>query len=43
MMDPFIKARKEGRTFTGELYFNLGEISEDILKMGRSFMKAECL
>lgn len=40
MMDPFIKARKEGRTFTGELYFNLGEISEDILKDGKKFYES---
>lgn len=40
MMDPFIKARQEGRTFSGDLYFNLGEISEDILKDGKKFYES---
>ena len=40
LMDPFIKARKEGRTFQGDLYFNLGEISEDILKDGKKFYES---
>lgn len=40
LMDPFIKARKEGRTFSGDLYFNLGEISEDILKDGKKFYES---
>lgn len=35
MMDPFIMDEKLGRTNQGgDLYFNLGEISEDILKDG---------
>ena len=40
LMDPFIKARGEGRTFSGDLYFNLGEISEDILKDGKKFYES---
>ncbi|MBR1712748.1 MAG: cell surface protein SprA [Alloprevotella sp.] len=40
MMDPFMKARAEGRTFSGDLYFNLGEISEDILKDGKKFYES---
>ena len=40
MLDPFIKARDEGRTFSGDLYFNLGEISEDILKDGKKFFES---
>lgn len=37
LMDPFIKAREEGKTISGDLYFNLGEVSEDILKDGMKF------
>ena len=40
MQDPFIKARKAGTTFSGDLYFNLGEISEDILKDGKKFYES---
>lgn len=40
MMDPFIKARQDGTTFSGDLYFNLGEISEDILKDGKKFYES---
>lgn len=40
MMDPFIKAKENGTTFTGDLYFNLGEISEDILKDGKKFYES---
>ncbi|MGL5317075.1 MAG: cell surface protein SprA, partial [Bacteroidales bacterium] len=36
MMDPFIKD-KDGTFKGGELYFNLGDISEDIVKDGRKF------
>lgn len=36
MMDPFIKD-KEGTFKGGDLYFNLGDISEDIVKDGRKF------
>lgn len=40
MMDPFIKAREQGTTFSGDLYFNLGEVSEDILKDGKKFYES---
>ena len=40
MQDPFIKARDAGRTFSGDLYFNLGEISEDVLKDGKKFFES---
>lgn len=40
MLDPFIKAREAGTTFNGDLYFNLGEISEDILKDGKKFFES---
>lgn len=35
MMDPFVKAKETGQDLSGDLYFNLGEISEDILKDGK--------
>jgi len=34
MLDPFIYT-KEDRSYSGSLYFNLGDISEDILKDGK--------
>lgn len=40
LMDPFIKARESGQDLSGDLYFNLGEISEDILKDGRKFYES---
>lgn len=41
MLDPFIKAREKGNVPTsGDLYFNLGEISEDVLKDGRKFYES---
>lgn len=40
MLDPFIKARDAGTTFSGDLYFNLGEISEDVLKDGKKFYES---
>lgn len=40
MMDPFIKAQEEGTDLSGDLYFNLGEISEDILKDGKKFYES---
>ncbi len=40
LMDPFIKARESGTTFSGDVYFNLGEISEDILKDGKKFYES---
>jgi cell surface protein SprA len=35
MMDPFLEIRKVGRKNPGELYINLGNVSEDILKDSR--------
>jgi cell surface protein SprA len=35
VLDPFVGAGKMPNTNTGKIYFNLGEISEDILKDGR--------
>lgn len=40
MMDPFIKSRENGKEISGDLYFNLGEISEDILKDGKKFYES---
>lgn len=40
LLDPFIKAREAGTTFYGDLYFNLGEISEDVLKDGKKFYES---
>ena len=41
MQDPFIKARDNGTPMpVGDLYFNLGEISEDVLKDGRKFYES---
>ncbi len=40
MMDPFIKARESGKHISGDLYINLGEISEDILKDGKKFYES---
>ena len=41
MQDPFIKARDNGTPMPeGDLYFNLGEISEDVLKDGRKFYES---
>lgn len=38
MLDPFLED-KEGTNDGGDLYFNLGEISEDVLKDGRKFFE----
>jgi cell surface protein SprA len=35
VLDPFVGAGQTDQTNTGKVYFNLGEISEDILKDGR--------
>lgn len=41
MQDPFINARENGTPIPeGDLYFNLGEISEDVLKDGRKFYES---
>lgn len=44
MMDPYIKSRQNGTLpAQGDLYFNLGEISEDILKDGKKFYESGLL
>ncbi len=40
MMDPFIKAREQGTDLSGELYINLGEVSEDVLRDGLKFCES---
>ncbi|MCQ2266489.1 MAG: cell surface protein SprA [Bacteroidaceae bacterium] len=42
MMDPFMKERQAGGTMPegGDLYFNLGEVSEDILRDGKKFYES---
>ena len=40
MMDPFIKARENGTDCSGDLYFNLGEVSEDVLHDGKKFCES---
>ncbi|HSD05829.1 cell surface protein SprA [Flavobacterium sp.] len=35
VMDPYVGTGKTSNTNTGKIYFNLGEISEDVLKDGR--------
>ena len=42
MLDPFIYTRRDGTAskYGGDLYFNLGEVSEDILKDGRKFAES---
>ncbi len=42
MLDPFIYSREEGTAsqYGGDLYFNLGEISEDVLKDGKKFYES---
>lgn len=42
MMDPFIYSRRDGTAsqYSGDLYFNLGEVSEDILKDGKKFAES---
>ncbi|MBR6319946.1 MAG: cell surface protein SprA [Prevotella sp.] len=39
MLDPFIYTRKDGTAsrHSGELYINLGEVSEDVLRDGKKF------
>ena len=39
-MDPFIKMRETGDYATGDLYINLGDISEDVLKDGKKFYES---
>ena len=40
MMDPFIYKRNLPGNHGGDLYFNLGEVSEDILKDGKKFFES---
>jgi len=42
MLDPFIYTRQEGTAsqYGGDLYFNLGEVSEDVLRDGKKFYES---
>ena len=42
MMDPFIYTRQQGNAsdYSGDLYINLGEVSEDILRDGKKFYES---
>ena len=42
MLDPFIYTREQGNAsdYAGDLYFNLGEVSEDILRDGKKFYES---
>ena len=42
MLDPFIYTRQEGHAsdYSGDLYFDLGEVSEDILRDGKKFYES---
>lgn len=42
MLDPYIYTRQAGTAsdYSGDLYFNLGEISEDILRDGKKFYES---
>ena len=42
MLDPFIYSREEGKAseYGGDLYFNLGEVSEDVLHDGKKFYES---
>lgn len=40
MMDPYTAIDGTTPTYTGDLYFNLGEVSEDILKDGKKFYES---
>ncbi len=42
MLDPFIYTRRDGvaSQYGGDLYFNLGEVSEDILRDGKKFYES---
>ena len=42
LLDPFIYTRREGiaSQYSGELYLNLGEISEDVLRDGKKFYES---
>lgn len=40
LMDPFVKSHIDGSNPSGDLYINLGEVSEDILKDGKKFYES---
>ena len=42
LLDPFIYTREDGTAseYSGDLYFNLGEVSEDILRDGKKFYES---
>ncbi len=42
LLDPFIYTRQQGRAsdYSGDLYINLGEVSEDILRDGKKFYES---
>jgi len=42
LLDPFIYTREQGvaSDYAGDLYFNLGEVSEDILRDGKKFYES---
>ena len=42
MLDPFIYTRQNGEasSYGGDLYFNLGEVSEDVLRDGKKFYES---
>ena len=42
MLDPFIYTREQGvaSDYGGDLYFNLGEVSEDVLRDGKKFYES---
>ena len=42
MLDPYIYIREQGNAsdYSGDLYFNLGEVSEDILRDGKKFYES---
>ena len=42
LLDPFIYTRKQGTSnqYSGELYMNLGEVSEDVLRDGKKFYES---
>ena len=42
LLDPFIYQRKEGTAadYSGDLYINLGEVSEDVLRDGKKFYES---
>ena len=40
LMDPFIYKRNQPGNHGGDLYFNLGEVSEDILKDGKKYFES---